>query len=159
VHFDISMQDTSIWMTQIAWPGALPAAAHTVVPAADGSVVALATAAQVERVLGAAAGPRDRAAVVTALAAAGVACAPVLTVGEVAGSAQVAARGLLLSRPTSDGDAWTVIGSPLRLRATPGTVRRAMARLGAEDAIIIGEFALRESPPGAATPHPQREAP
>jgi len=158
-HFDLSMQDCSIWMTQIAWPGSSPAAAHAIVRAADGYVVAMTTAARVRGLLGETAG-RDRASIVEALAAAGVDSAPVATVAEVANSAQVAARGLLLSRPTSDGDRWTVLGSPLRLRATPGRVRTAMPRLGAEDAIINDEFALREPSSGGAEsgPRPQREA-
>lgn len=161
VHFDLSMQDSSIWMTQIAWPGSLPAQPVTIRESADGYVAAVASAERVAQIIGAHAWTGDRASLHAALAAAGIDSAPVLTVGEVAASAQVDSRGLLLQRPAADGDTWTVLGSPLRLCATPAVVRKAMPRLGAEDAIIIGEFALREPPSGAVPPvsRPPREAP
>ena len=79
----------------------------------------------------------------SAFTAAGITCAPVLTVEEVAHSSQVTARQLILERPTSDGYSWIVLGSPLKLRNTPAEVLKAMPKIGAESAMVIKELCLR----------------
>ncbi len=161
VHFDLSMQDSSIWMTQVAWPGSGPAAPVSLVRAGDGYVIAGATTGAAERAAGDAAARDTRDVVVDRLRRAGIPCAPVLTVPEVATSPQVAARRLLVERPTADGDRWTVVGSPLRLLSTPPIVRCAMPRLGSEDAVVIAEFGLDGIPSrdGASAPQPSQETP
>jgi crotonobetainyl-CoA:carnitine CoA-transferase CaiB-like acyl-CoA transferase len=143
-HFDISMQDASSWMTQLDWPGALPAEPTSVVEAADGCVVVEGDAARSAAAVKSLANP-DRAAVVAALSKAGLAAAPVLRVAEVLGHPQCIARRLLVECGTSDGDRWTVVASPLRLLSTPAVVRSVMARLGSEDAAVIAEFDLDAS--------------
>lgn len=160
-HFDLSMQDASTWMTQIAWPGSGPATPVTLLRAADGYVAALAACEVAQRAAGATTESDTREVVVARLSGANVPCAPVLTVPEVAVSPQVSARRLLIQRPTSDGDRWTVVGSPLRLLSTPPDVRSAMPRLGSENAQVIAEFGLDGIPSrdGATAPRAPQEAP
>ena len=158
-HFDISMQDASSWMTQMHWAGSGDAEASCVLAASDGFVVAQAHQQDAQKVTGAALWSGNRDSLVQILLQAGIDAAPVLSVGEVVASPQVGARGLLIERPTTDGDAWTVLGSPLRLLSTPAQVRSAMARLGSEDQEIIRQFHLdahlQQPPP--SSPHPTKE--
>jgi len=151
VHFDLAMQDSTTWMTQMVWAGSAPAEPVVVRRAVDGYIVAMATPEQLDAAIGGGVWSGERSALQSALAQSGIKSAPVLTVREVATCAQVAARELLIRRPTSDGDTWTVLGSPMRLLSTPALVRTVMPRLGAEDAIVILEFALREPPVGEST--------
>ena len=141
-HFDISMQDASCWMTQMEWPGTAPPEPAQLLEAADGYVLAVAKPGQLDSIIGAMPWQGDKAGLLAALQAAGIDAAPVLTVGEVVASGQIAARKLLIERPTTDQDSWTVLGSPLRLLSTPPEVRTAMARLGSEDREIITQFNL-----------------
>ena len=143
VHFDLSMQDATVWSTQLEWNGHGAGSRRVaLVRAADG-FVAVATDD------GDQAGPQPdpgltRAAIVDSLRPG--AAAPVLTVPEVFGHPQVAARELLLVRPTADGDSWPVFAPPIRLLATPARVRSVLPQLGFGSESIRAEFA---SPPPA----------
>jgi crotonobetainyl-CoA:carnitine CoA-transferase CaiB-like acyl-CoA transferase len=66
--------------------------------------------------------------------------APVLSVAEVLASEQTRSRGLIIERPTGDGDTWPVLESPLRLDITPARTRTAMSRLGVIDIALLTEF-------------------
>jgi crotonobetainyl-CoA:carnitine CoA-transferase CaiB-like acyl-CoA transferase len=147
-HFDISMQDASAWITQYEWPGAEMASPPRLIPCSDGHVL---VEGDLQAVMRPAAPWRgDRASLVAALEAVGVPAAPVLAVPEVVCHAQTEARQLL--QPIhSGGDDWTVIGSPLGLRATPPSVQRVMGRLGADDAEVLAAFGLAERPELAST--------
>jgi len=149
-HFDISMQDASAWMTLLTCGGgaALPS---RVLRARDGHVLVHgegeALAALSADVLTNVA--RDEAG--AALAATGFAASPVLTVPEVVAHPHTVARDLLVERPTSDGDRWTVLNSPVRLSVTPPVVRSVMPRLGVDDASVLLEIgAAAVAPPHAA---------
>ena len=143
IHLDLSMQDASTWMTQLAWPGSTAGEDIALVAATDGYLVAECTEAEAARTLRLYPAARDRSMMESAFTAAGITCAPVLTVEEVAHSSQVTARQLILERPTSDGYSWIVLGSPLKLRNTPAEVLKAMPKIGAESAMVIKELCLR----------------
>ena len=141
-HFDISMHDTSAWMTHVEWPGNAAGIPATVVAAADGFIVVEGERAAIASLVSNGARYERRAALVARLVAAGLQASPVHTVKEVVEHPHTIARELLVTRPTSDHDMWVVLNCPLRLCATPPAVRKVMTRLGAEDAEVIGQFAL-----------------
>jgi crotonobetainyl-CoA:carnitine CoA-transferase CaiB-like acyl-CoA transferase len=58
---------------------------------------------------------------------------PVLSVSEVFQHPQTIARGLVVRRPTPEGDVWSVFSLPFRMDQTPTDVRRVMGRLGGTD--------------------------
>ena len=110
VHFDLSMQDLSLWASQLEWNGKR-SDRPAIVRASDGYVAiddpAVAAEAQALRTCRAKrCWPRstsnDRAA-------------PVLTVSEVFRHPQTIARGLLADCPTPEGDVWTVFSLPFRM--------------------------------------------
>jgi crotonobetainyl-CoA:carnitine CoA-transferase CaiB-like acyl-CoA transferase len=148
VHFDLSMQDMSLWASQLEWNGKR-SDRPTIVRASDGYVAidepaivaetqALSHLSRQDMV---AALPLDRAA-------------PVLTVSEVFQHPQTIARGLLTNCPTPEGDVWTVFALPFRMTYAPVTVERVMGRLGGTDAKVRADIAgesapkLRVSPAG-----------
>lgn len=122
VSLDIAMQDCAVWAVQAALDASEPEAA--VVACNDGWIA-------VQGGTEPFADTRDEA--LALCAARGQPAAPVLSVPEVLAAPQTAARGLLLEVPTADGSHWTVLGSPLRLSASPARVRSAMPRLGWPD--------------------------
>lgn len=135
---DLCMQDCGAWCTRLNWNGKAGAGGYTVVAATDGHVVAEATAAQVERVLGATAGRRE--GVSARLKAAGIPAAPVRTVAEVAAAPETAARELVPWVQSGDLR-WPLLGSPIRLSRTPAVVATPIAALGSANAAIEQELA------------------
>ena len=149
LHLDLAMQDCTAWATQTLW-NSQPGGSQTtlIVPAADGYVALVGDAGVIAAELGPSAA-QTRDDIVRRFAdIAGCAAAPVLTVGEVVAHPQTAARDLLREVPTANGDGWRVLGSPLRLLATPALVRSAMPRLGTLDPALAREFDLRPAPAG-----------
>jgi crotonobetainyl-CoA:carnitine CoA-transferase CaiB-like acyl-CoA transferase len=71
-----------------------------------------------------------REALVTAAREAGLSTAPVCTVSEVARSAQVAAREIIVEKSSADGRKWPLLASPLRLARTGAVVQRPIGELG-----------------------------
>jgi crotonobetainyl-CoA:carnitine CoA-transferase CaiB-like acyl-CoA transferase len=148
-HFDLSMQDLSLWASQLEWNGER-SDRPAIVPARDGYVAiedaAIAAEARTLSHL-------SREEMVTALAPRGCA-APVLTASEVFQHPQTLARGLLASCPTPEGQVWTVFSLPFRMDQTPTNVRWVMGRLGGTDAQVRSDVArtraakLRVSPAG-----------
>ncbi|MCM2391877.1 CaiB/BaiF CoA transferase family protein [Streptomyces albipurpureus] len=110
---DLAMQDCTAWATHRSWN----------TPATSGSLI----------VAGEAGAVLDEGGRHT----------PIATVDEVLAQQQTTARNLIIERPTSDGDHWTVLGSPLRLESTPAEVRTVMPRLGFPDPGLLAEFGPR----------------
>lgn len=147
---DISMQDAAAWVTQIAWDGTVPAHGVTAVPCADGFAFVEGDAARIAarlagrdvRLDAGLAGARafTRASLAALAREAGIAAAAVLTISEVAGSEQVAARQLLLQKNGKDGRIWPLLNSPLRLEATPPLVARPIGELGEANREISREL-------------------
>ncbi|MEV6320853.1 CoA transferase [Nocardia sp. NPDC051787] len=146
-RLDIAMQDATVWAGQHIWNGASPEPCE-IIGAADGHVAVVGLdRAHIAAVLGVGENELDtttraltRDELVAAVDPTLTRIAPVRTVVEVIEADQTAARGLLVSRPTIDGDAWTVLESPLRLAATPARVRTAMPRLGVVDIALHAEL-------------------
>ena len=129
-QLDIAMHDAGAWITQ--WRPALvdaKDAAH-VVRCCDGYAVVMGP-------LDAPSASLTRAALVEHLIAAGRRAAPVLTVGEVAASAQVRARSLLVETHDTAGSAWPAFASPIRMDRTPPQVRGAIGRLGEANGTLV----------------------
>lgn len=135
VALDIAMQDCTVWAMQSAFD-ALDRGAR--LSACTDGWIAVESAADVAHL--------SRDAALKHRTAAGHSSAPVLSVAEVLAAPQTAARKLLLDVPTADGSHWTVLGSPLKLSATPAQVRSAMPCLGWPDPLVAGLTAsTRES--------------
>ncbi|MGH3466876.1 MAG: CaiB/BaiF CoA transferase family protein [Thermocrispum sp.] len=110
VTLDLAMQDGSAWASHRLWNTPGPSSA---------------------RIEATRHGPElDEAGMTTAVA----------TVDAVLAHPQTAARELIVERPTSDGDSWPVLGSPMRLRSTPARVSSAMPRLGVLDPALAEEL-------------------
>lgn len=137
-HFDISMQDSSVWLTQYDWKGSVITLPHIVL-CRDGYVLAEGDTTTV--IAAGSAWEGDRARLVSALEAAGVPAASVLSVPEVVAHPQTNGRQLL-QVVRAGVDEWTVIASPLGLSKTPPVVKRVISRLGNDDAAVIAEFGL-----------------
>lgn len=133
---DLAMQDAVAWATCMLWNAPSPETRRAlrggeVLAARDGYVVTGIgdghAGANLTQDL---AQDLTVAEVVTALRGRGILAEPVIALDDVLEQEQTAARGLILSRATRRGDEWTVLGSPLRLEATPARVRCVMGRLG-----------------------------
>jgi crotonobetainyl-CoA:carnitine CoA-transferase CaiB-like acyl-CoA transferase len=128
---DISMQDAAAWITQ--WRETTQASGQVAtLKCADGYVVALSPVREcgpIEQFLG-----HSRTEVAAALQRRGIASEPVLSVDEVARSEQAGARSMLVPVRDSAGREWQVFNTPIRLSATPASVRRGIGPLGEADA-------------------------
>jgi crotonobetainyl-CoA:carnitine CoA-transferase CaiB-like acyl-CoA transferase len=130
---DLAMQECAAWATQAVWNGGSRTPA-SVVPVRDGHVVVVGDAALCDAVAG-----MTRA---DAAAAHPDAVAPVLGVDEMLAQPQTIERGLVVWRPSIDGDPWPVLESPLRLASTPARVAVVMGRLDHVDAALAAELEL-----------------
>lgn len=142
-HFDISMQDASVWMTQIHWSGGNQPTTR-IVRASDGYVVVQGAAETIDRIVTTLSESAGRAELAALFSTEGLDVAPVLTVAEVVDNPRTLGRQLIVERPTNDNDSWRVLNSPLRLCSTPPRVRTVMSRLGFADNQVIDEFQLDE---------------
>jgi crotonobetainyl-CoA:carnitine CoA-transferase CaiB-like acyl-CoA transferase len=141
VHFDLSMQDLSLWASQLEWNGNR-SNRPTIARAFDGFVaiddpVMVAKAQALSHL--------SREEMLTALGSTDRA-APVLTVSEVFRHPQTVARELLADCPTPERDFWTVFSLPFRMAYTPTNVRRVMGRLGGTDAEVRADIAREGAP-------------
>lgn len=123
--FDISMQDVTAWVTETTWniDPARRGPNGAAVECSDGYVWMedpAETGAIDTRT-------KTRAALFGGLAPKGVRLAPVLDVGEAVRHPQTAARGLIVDGEWETGP-WPLLGSPIRLSATPPRVRRPITR-------------------------------
>ncbi|MBI3157370.1 MAG: CoA transferase [Burkholderiales bacterium] len=85
---------------------------------------------------------RKRADWLAALEAAKVPCGPINDLAEVFADAQVRARGMTATLPHPLADAVEVVASPIRMSATPPTLRRAPPLLGQHTDEVLAEFGL-----------------
>jgi crotonobetainyl-CoA:carnitine CoA-transferase CaiB-like acyl-CoA transferase len=125
---DLSMQDTTAWLTQWAWNGAGAADEWSLAACSDGFAVVK--------------GPQGgeaaltRAGLVAALARAGQQAAPVLTASEMMEQPLPEARGLWF-RATGNGREWPLLKTPVGLALTPPLVRRPMPPLGRDTVELL----------------------
>ena len=134
VHFDISMHDASVWATQLEWNGCGNKQSRINLRRASDGLVAvdLDGTARFDWKLA----PEATRAELVGDPELSFKAAPVLRVDEVFAHPQVAARELVLDRPTSDGDSWPVFVPPIKLLSTPARVLSTMPRLGFNAASI-----------------------
>jgi crotonobetainyl-CoA:carnitine CoA-transferase CaiB-like acyl-CoA transferase len=138
VHFDLSMQDLSLWASQLEW-NEQRSNRPAMVRACDGYVAIEDEAVAVKaRALS----HLSRQEIIAVLAPRGRA-APVLAVSEVFQHPQTIARGLLVDCPTPQGDIWTVFSLPFRMAYTSTNVERVMGRHGGTDAEVRADI-MRE---------------
>lgn len=71
-----------------------------------------------------------------------VPCGPVRTVAEALDDEQVAARDMLLSIPVEGLGTARVLGNPVKLSATPGSIRRPPPRLGQHTTEVLTELGV-----------------
>lgn len=124
---DLAMQDAAVWMTQTNWNGEAPDPC-VLIEARDGHVAVEAGRAAVDAAL-AGTGVLSRAQTVALLARAGLRAAPVRSVAEIAEDPDTVSQGLIRWREL-DGLRWPLLGSPVRLSATPPVVGRPIGPLG-----------------------------
>ena len=86
---------------------------------------------------------RTRADWLAALEAAKVPCGPINDLAEVFADEQVRARGMTATLPHPLADAVELVASPMRMSATPPTMRRAPPLLGQHTDEVLAEFGLR----------------
>lgn len=77
-----------------------------------------------------------------ALEAAQVPCGPINDLGEVFADPQVAAREMVIAMPHPSSDTLRLVGSPLKLSATPVQYRRAPPLLGEHTDEVLAELGL-----------------
>ena len=88
---------------------------------------------------------RTRADWLAALEAAKVPCGPINDLAEVFADAQVRARGMTLAVPHPLADDLELVASPIRMSATPVTLRRPPPLLGEHTDEVLAEFGLETS--------------
>jgi crotonobetainyl-CoA:carnitine CoA-transferase CaiB-like acyl-CoA transferase len=132
---DLSMQDVAVWMTQAAWNHAAREP-HAVLPCADGYVVA----ASASDALGSTCFTgMPRLAAVAALAARGIASAPVRSVEEIATDPTIVGAGAVETVRGPDGVAWPLFRSVFRFSSILTVPVQPIGPLGeATDAAAAG---------------------
>ena len=134
---DLAMQDVGAWMTQLSWNAdESPTGDAALVPCADGWVVAAAPQAA----LGEPDPALTRAAAVERLARRGVLAAPVRSVGEVAVSDLVAARGLLTVVEDTVGRSWPLVQPPYRMSLAQPRARAPIGAIGEGNADVLARL-------------------
>ena len=157
---DLSMQDGAAWLTHAAWnEEEVASGMTTLVRCGDGYVAVESPLEAVERALAGAvrvnATPAvveltgmQRAQVAALCERAGMRCAPVLRVAEVAAHAQTKTRELIVTGKTAGGSAWPLLACPIRLAATPTAITRAIGALGADSDEVFAEWTGMVHPAG-----------
>ena len=149
-HFDLSMQDVTVWATQLEW-NSRRSPRPQVFQAADGYVAIEGHESEILSVFGQSGG--DAREVLARLTREDIIASlpgdlrgqPILTATEVFNNPQTAARNLLVECATPEGDRWIVFSQPFRLSGTPTPVGRVLGRLGSTDNNVRAEFASRIS--------------
>lgn len=133
---DLSMQDTTAWLTQWAWNGAGATGEGSLAACSDGFAVARGPQG---REAAPDTGALSRAELVTALERAGWQAAPVLTASEMMEQPLPGARGLWF-KAMGNGREWPLLKTPVGLEATPALVRRPMPPLGRDTAEVLASM-------------------
>jgi crotonobetainyl-CoA:carnitine CoA-transferase CaiB-like acyl-CoA transferase len=100
----------------------------------------LAAAPELESAVGTWTAARSTADVAAALAAAGVPFGPVAGIGEAIASDQLRAREMLVEIDHPSLGPLTLLGIPVKLSATPGSVRKAPPTVGEDNDQVYGEL-------------------
>lgn len=100
----------------------------------------IARAAELAALLGETFRTRPTAAWLEALTAAGIPCAPVLSVAEALAHPQALARGMVFSYEHPAAGCLTGIGNPVKLSGTPWTFRRPVPALGEHTDEVLREL-------------------
>ena len=87
---------------------------------------------------------RDRHACLASLEAAGIPCGPVNDLAEVFADPQVRARGMIVETAHPQADTVPLVGSPLKLSATPVEPPRAPPMLGEHTFDVLREAGFSE---------------
>ncbi|MGE4220540.1 MAG: CaiB/BaiF CoA transferase family protein [Alphaproteobacteria bacterium] len=141
VALDLSMQDSSAWITHPVWNGAGRPASTTV--ACKDGYVEVEGAPDAAMLTGASNMTRDD--LIARLAEAGVPAVPVQTVGEAAAYPQTLARDLLPERTDANGTVWPIIRSAIRLSLTPPCVVEPIGEARVADQAYLEELGVRRS--------------
>ena len=141
VALDLSMQDSSAWITHPVWNGA-SRPASTTVACKDGHVEVEGTP-DASQLTGAA--NMTRADLVARLAESGVPAVPVQTIGEAADYPQTLARDLLPERTDANGTPWPIIRSAIRMSLTPPCVVEPIGEARVADQAYLEELGVRRS--------------
>jgi crotonobetainyl-CoA:carnitine CoA-transferase CaiB-like acyl-CoA transferase len=158
VHFDLSMQDATVWSTQLEWNGqARGPGRAAMMRSADGLIAVTTDHAAPAESTSKHDTNRTRAQLFDGLRPTAYS-APVLTVPEVFAHPQVAARELVLSRPSADGKSWAVFATPFKLLSTPAQVRGVIASLNFDHESICAELTSSVTRPVDGVSSPQRTA-
>jgi crotonobetainyl-CoA:carnitine CoA-transferase CaiB-like acyl-CoA transferase len=136
---DLSMQDIAAWLTQTRWNSVAAGPQGVLLECSDGLLYVEGGAAP-QPMLANAPPSATRAERQAALAATGVRAAPVNSVSELAAHPLVQKRRLWFEFHGPDGEAWPLLGSPLRLSSTPPQVRRPMGRLDQDREEVLREW-------------------
>ena len=138
LHFDLSMQDSAAWVTQMPLVAA-DAPQPRVIPASDGFVATRAHNALQDTSWSKA---LSRTEVVDRLAQLGIRATPIKRVAEVVADEHTRARRLLVECACRDASSWTVLNTPMRLSETPPHVRTTLGPLGTGHAELMAELGL-----------------
>jgi crotonobetainyl-CoA:carnitine CoA-transferase CaiB-like acyl-CoA transferase len=155
-YIDLSMQELTAWVTQFHWnPATPPAGTGRTVRCADGFVLIIdadpAEAASADRPSISADDvvTPTRAQTIATLAARGIRCAPVQSVGEVATDGLTAARGLIVTTHTRNGQPWPALACPIRMAPGMPAIRWALGAVDSDRDEVVRDWTLADggSPP------------
>jgi len=142
-HFDISMQDASMWLTQMQWSNdEVTKDESKVFKTKDGHVVAIINSVNRHKIQDLISLDYDKKTLINILTGFNIECSDVLTISEVLESEHLKACSLLVNKPTEDQSNWIVVASPMKLLSTPTTIKSVMSRLGSQDKEIIQKYKL-----------------
>ena len=79
------------------------------------------------------------------LVAAGVPCAPVHSIGDMLKDEQIRVNGIVDELPLAEGGTTPVVGPPIRLSDTPGSIRLHSPLLAADTRQVLGQFGYSEA--------------
>ncbi len=79
------------------------------------------------------------------LADAGVPCAPVNSMGDMVGDAQIRANGILVEQPLVEGGSTQTVGPPVKLSETPGSIRSPSPSCGADTGRVLRSFGYSDA--------------
>ncbi len=139
-YIDLSMQDVAAWTTQPFWNRSQQRDSYEIFRANDGFVVTDVPNPPTSGLERFPNGSASKAELAKALQMAGYRATPVLTASEALTAPQTHSRNLLSYANDLDGDTWPLLGSPLRLTATPPVLGKPMSVLDGDRNSILNEI-------------------
>lgn len=140
---DLSMQDVSAWLTQTLW-GTSSADPYSVLPCADGYVVAACQSPTANELIGLKTVPM-RAAAIKLLEEAGIAAGSVRTLNEIAGTEAGDDTRSIQTHVDGNGKSWPLFRCPYRFSVEKTVATVAIGPLGEANA-YVGEICARPAP-------------